>query len=164
MTDPDPSAPARRVRKRSSLAAAKALVAERRPDARLARIVDEAVRVAEVDRCTIFVVDAERFLSQIPWTRALRRVPEIAYAHHEKLDGRGHPRGVPAAEIPVESRMMAIADGFDALTGGDRPCSKARAAERALEILGGEARRGQLDGALRGVFVEAGAWREDNRR
>src|SRR5262249_4523979 len=66
-----------------------------------------------------------RFLSQIPWTRDLRRVPEIAYAHHEKLDGKGYPRAIPAAEIPVEARIMTIADIFDALTASDRPYKKA---------------------------------------
>jgi len=56
-----------------------------------------------------------RFLSQIPWTRDLRRVPEIAYAHHEKLDGKGYPRSIPGGSIPVQSKMMAIADIYDAL-------------------------------------------------
>jgi HD-GYP domain-containing protein (c-di-GMP phosphodiesterase class II) len=100
-----------------------------------------------------------RFLSQIPWTRALRRVPEIAYAHHEKLDGKGYPRGVPAGDIPLESRMMAIADVYDALTASDRPYKKALPPEKALDILGAEAGRGQLDAALLAVFVEAGLWR-----
>jgi HD-GYP domain-containing protein (c-di-GMP phosphodiesterase class II) len=100
-----------------------------------------------------------RFLSQIPWTRALRRVPEIAYAHHEKLDGHGYPRGIPASAIPVESRMMSIADVYDALTASDRPYKKALPSEKALDILAADARRGQLDAALLGVFVEAGVWR-----
>jgi HD-GYP domain-containing protein (c-di-GMP phosphodiesterase class II) len=99
------------------------------------------------------------FLSEIPWTRALRRVPEIAHAHHEKLDGRGYPRGLAAEGIPVEARIMTIADIFDALTASDRPYKKALPAEKALDILADEARRGQVDGALLGVFVEAGLWR-----
>jgi len=104
-----------------------------------------------------------RFLSQIPWTRALRRVPEIAYAHHEKLDGKGYPRGVPAGEIPLESRMMAIADIYDALTASDRPYKKALPPEKALDILAADAGRGQLDAALLAVFVEAGVWRGEPR-
>ena len=100
------------------------------------------------------------FLQQIPWTRALRRVPEIAYGHHEKLDGRGYPRQVPAAGIAVESRMMTISDIYDALTASDRPYKKAMPAERALDILGDEAKRGQVDGALLEVFVGAGVWKE----
>lgn len=100
-----------------------------------------------------------RFLSQIPWTRALRRVPEIAYGHHEKLDGRGYPRAVPAPDIAVETRMMTIADIYDALTASDRPYKKALPAQKALDILGDEARRGQVDAALLGVFVESGVWK-----
>ena len=100
-----------------------------------------------------------RFLSQIPWTRTLRRVPEIAYGHHEKLDGRGYPRAVPAPAIAVETRMMTIADIYDALTASDRPYKKAMPGERALAILEDEARRGQVDPALLGVFVEAGIWK-----
>jgi HD-GYP domain-containing protein (c-di-GMP phosphodiesterase class II) len=101
-----------------------------------------------------------RFLSQIPWTRALRRVPEIAYGHHEKLDGRGYPRGVPPEAIAVETRMMTIADVFDALTASDRPYKRAMPADKALDILRDETRRGQVDAALLGVFVEAGVWRD----
>jgi HD-GYP domain-containing protein (c-di-GMP phosphodiesterase class II) len=100
-----------------------------------------------------------RFLSEIPWTRTLRRIPEIAYGHHEKLDGRGYPRGVPAKEIAVETRMMTISDIYDALTASDRPYKKALPAEKALDILGDEAKRGQVDAPLLGVFVEAGVWR-----
>jgi HD-GYP domain-containing protein (c-di-GMP phosphodiesterase class II) len=100
-----------------------------------------------------------RFLSQIPWTSALRRVPEIAYGHHEKLDGRGYPRAVPGPSIAVETRLMTIADIFDALTASDRPYKKALPAERALEILEAEARRGQLDGSLLAVFVDAKVWK-----
>jgi len=99
-----------------------------------------------------------RFLSQIPWTRALRRVPEIAYGHHEKLDGRGYPRAMSAPAIAVETRMMTIADIFDALTASDRPYKKALPVERALDIIADEVKRGQVDGSLFGVFVEARPW------
>jgi hypothetical protein len=99
------------------------------------------------------------FLTQIPWTRTLRRVPEIAYAHHEKLDGRGYPRGVPAVQIPVEARIMTIADIFDALTASDRPYKKAVPVEKALDILAQEARGGQVDAELLGVFVGSQAWK-----
>jgi HD-GYP domain-containing protein (c-di-GMP phosphodiesterase class II) len=96
-----------------------------------------------------------RFLKQIPWTRALRRVPEIAYAHHEKLNGTGYPRAIPAPEIPVQSKMMAIADIYDALTASDRPYKKAVPHTLALDILGKEASAGQVDRELLEVFIEA---------
>jgi response regulator RpfG family c-di-GMP phosphodiesterase len=104
-----------------------------------------------------------RFLSQIPWTRTLKRVPEIAYGHHEKLDGHGYPRAVPAPAIAVETRMMTIADIYDALTASDRPYKRALPVEKALDILADEAKRGQIDAPLLSVFVEAGLWKAPAR-
>jgi HD-GYP domain-containing protein (c-di-GMP phosphodiesterase class II) len=75
-----------------------------------------------------------RFLSQIPWTRDLRRVPEIAYAHHEKLDGKGYPRGLKGDEISLEVRIVTTADIFDALTA-DRPYRAAMPVDKALSIM-----------------------------
>ena len=96
-----------------------------------------------------------RFLSRIPWTRALRRVPEIAYAHHEKLDGSGYPRGLSGSAIPVEARMMTIADIYDALTVSDRPYKRPIPHEIALSILEDEARQGKIDAELVRIFIEA---------
>jgi len=96
-----------------------------------------------------------RFLSQIPWTRALKRVPDIAYAHHERLNGTGYPRKIPAETIPVQSKMMAISDVYDALTAADRPYKKAVPHPAALDILHKEAKGGLLDGELLRIFVEA---------
>jgi HD-GYP domain-containing protein (c-di-GMP phosphodiesterase class II) len=96
-----------------------------------------------------------RFLSQIPWTRTLKRVPEIAYAHHEKLDGKGYPRAVSSEQIPVQSKMMAISDIYDALTASDRPYKKAVPHDLALDILRKESESGQLDKELFRIFVEA---------
>ena len=96
-----------------------------------------------------------RFLEQIPWTRELRRIPEIAYGHHEKLNGTGYPRRVTGAEIPVQTRMMTIADIFDALTATDRPYKRAVPAERALDILSEEAKEGMIDMNLLKTFIEA---------
>jgi HD-GYP domain-containing protein (c-di-GMP phosphodiesterase class II) len=96
-----------------------------------------------------------RFLEQIPWTRELRRIPEIAYGHHEKLNGTGYPRRVTGTEIPVQTRMMTISDIFDALTATDRPYKRAVPAERALDILSEEAREGMIDLNLLKTFIEA---------
>ena len=101
------------------------------------------------------VTHTYRFLEQIPWTRELRRIPAIAYAHHEKLDGRGYPRRITAEAIPVQTRMMTIADIFDALTATDRPYKRAVSRERALDILAAEAKEGALDRDLLDTFVEA---------
>jgi HD-GYP domain-containing protein (c-di-GMP phosphodiesterase class II) len=96
-----------------------------------------------------------RFLSQIPWTGEFKRVPEIAFAHHEKLDGTGYPRRLKAADIPLQSRMMTISDIFDALVAWDRPYKKAVPVEKALAILNDEAKQGKLDADLLNVFIEA---------
>ena len=96
-----------------------------------------------------------RFLEQIPWTRELRGIPAIAYAHHEKLNGRGYPRAITASEIPVQARMMTIADIFDALTATDRPYKRAVPCDRALDILRMEARDGMLDQHLLDNFIQA---------
>jgi HD-GYP domain-containing protein (c-di-GMP phosphodiesterase class II) len=95
------------------------------------------------------------FLQKIPWTKDLVQVPAIAYAHHEKLNGRGYPRKLNGEEIPLQSRMMTISDIYDALTAADRPYKRAVPTERAIDILRMEVNDGLLDGALVDVFVEA---------
>jgi HD-GYP domain-containing protein (c-di-GMP phosphodiesterase class II) len=96
-----------------------------------------------------------RFLSEIPWTGEYRRVPEIAYAHHEKLDGTGYPRRLQAADIPIQSKMMTISDIFDALVAWDRPYKKSVPVEKAIDILRDESTAGKLDRAILDVFVDA---------
>ena len=101
------------------------------------------------------VTHTYRFLEQIPWTRELRRIPQIAYGHHEKLNGRGYPNAVTAESIPLQTRMMTISDIYDALTATDRPYKRAVPMERAISILHMEAKDGMLDGGLLDAFVEA---------
>ena len=96
-----------------------------------------------------------RFLTQIPWTRTLRRVPDIAYGHHEKLTGRGYPRSLKEQDIALPTRMMTISDIYDALTASDRPYKRAVPREKAFDILHDEAKRGEVDGDLLKVFIEA---------
>lgn len=83
----------------------------------------------------------QNFLRQIPWTKEIKNIPQIASAHHEKLNGTGYPRNLAAAEIPFQSKMMAISDIYDALSATDRPYKRAVPRERALDILHDEARR-----------------------
>jgi HD-GYP domain-containing protein (c-di-GMP phosphodiesterase class II) len=96
------------------------------------------------------------FLKQIAWTDNLSHVTTIAHCHHEKMDGTGYPRGIKAEEIPIQSRMMTIADIYDALTAFDRPYKKSLSEARALEILIKDARAGKIDGYLLKIFIEAG--------
>ena len=109
------------------------------------------------------VVHSYKFLCRIPWSRNLRDVPSIAGAHHEKLDGSGYPHGLQADAIPIPARMMAIADIFDALTAKDRPYKKAMPVDRALDILEGDVKRGQLDRYLFDVFRQAQIWKLTTR-
>lgn len=101
------------------------------------------------------VLHTFNFLRCIPWTGELKKVPLIAAAHHEKLDGSGYPFGLQAEQIPFESRMMTVADIFDALTAADRPYKKAMPLERALDILQQEVKAGQLDPLAVGLFIDA---------
>jgi HD-GYP domain-containing protein (c-di-GMP phosphodiesterase class II) len=101
-----------------------------------------------------------RFLVQIPWTGDLARVAEIAYGHHEKLNGGGYPRGIAAPEIPLQTRLMTVADIFDALTAADRPYKRALPPDRALDILSAEAGEGLLDPALVALLIESGIYRK----
>jgi HD-GYP domain-containing protein (c-di-GMP phosphodiesterase class II) len=114
-----------------------------------------SLSAAERTEIESHVTHTFRFLSQIPWTRALRRVPVIAYAHHERLNGRGYPRAIAAEQIPVQSKMMAIADVYDALTASDRPYKRAVPTAQALSILESESKAGMLDAELFRVFVQA---------
>ncbi|EMO10331.1 HD domain protein [Leptospira borgpetersenii serovar Pomona str. 200901868] len=95
-----------------------------------------------------------QFLSMIPWTGDLKMVPSIAHAHHEKLDGTGYPRGLTADSIPVQSKIMAISDIFDALTDKDRPYKRAVSVERALDILQMEAKENHVDPDLLKIFID----------
>lgn len=95
------------------------------------------------------------FLMRIPWTAELKQVPIIAYSHHEKLDGTGYPRRLKLPDIPIQSRMMAISDIYDALTAWDRPYKKAVPIEKALDILNSEVKSGKLDRDLYNIFIEA---------
>ncbi|MEX2528767.1 MAG: HD domain-containing phosphohydrolase [Gemmatimonadota bacterium] len=101
------------------------------------------------------VTHTYRFLQEIPWTDSLSRVAEIAYGHHEKLDGTGYPLGVDAQVIPIQTRLMTASDIFDALTASDRPYKKALPPQRALDILGMEAKAGQLDAGVVDLMVES---------
>ncbi|GIW23368.1 MAG: HD family phosphohydrolase [Candidatus Sericytochromatia bacterium] len=95
------------------------------------------------------------FLSKIPWTSEFKKVPDIAYSHHEKLDGTGYPRRIKSDDIPFPSKMMAISDIYDALTASDRPYKKALPPEKAIDILGFEVKANKLDKDIYKVFVEA---------
>ena len=99
------------------------------------------------------VTHSFQFLSKIPWTPVMKGIPEIAYGHHEKLDGSGYPRGLTGDQIPIQVRMMTISDIYDALTAQDRPYKRAVPGSTAIDILREEAKQGKLDQDLLDVFI-----------
>jgi len=113
--------------------------------------------LSEAERLEIesHVTHTYRFLAKIPWTQDLAGIPEIAYAHHERLNGQGYPRRLAQSEIPLQSKAMAIADIFDALTAQDRPYKAAVPLARSLDILDQDAREGHVDPDLLHIFMEA---------
>ena len=100
------------------------------------------------------VVHTYDFLKNIPWPDYLADIPEIAKGHHEMLNGSGYPDRKKGDEILFESRMMAVADIYDALTASDRPYKRAVPADRALNILKAEADAGKLDKGIVDFFIE----------
>jgi HD-GYP domain-containing protein (c-di-GMP phosphodiesterase class II) len=95
------------------------------------------------------------FLNKIPWTSELKRVPQIASTHHEKLDGSGYPYGLNSEQIPIEAKMMTIADIYDALTAWDRPYKRAVPVDKALDIIHWEVKDGKVDPDLFQIFLDA---------
>jgi len=124
-------------------------------EVRLLSIPRGSLDAAERREIESHVQHTFNFLSQIPWTKELRGVPEIAKAHHEKINGTGYPNRLKGDEIPLPAKMMTICDIYDALTAADRPYKKAVAPGRALEILNECARDGEVEGDLFHIFQAA---------
>ena len=117
-----------------------------------------SLTASEIDEIRSHVSHTFTFLSQIPWGKQFRKIAHIAGAHHERLNGTGYPNRLRAEEIPLQSKMMAVSDIFDALTASDRPYKKAVPLEKALDILGFEVKDQHIDGDLVKIFVEARVW------
>lgn len=99
-------------------------------------------------------------LEQLPFPRHLRRVPEFAGGHHEKMDGTGYPKGLKREEMSLPARMMAIADIYEALTAADRPYKKPMTLSQSLRIMKKMNDEAHIDPDLFRLFVEAGVYRK----
>lgn len=128
-------------------------------EARLLAIPQGSLDEAERLQIQSHVDHTQNYLRQIPWTKEIKNVAEIAAAHHEKLDGTGYPHSLAGRDIPIQSKMMTIADIFDALSAGDRAYKPAVPWERALDILHDEGKRGMIDGDILRLFREAEVFR-----
>jgi HD-GYP domain-containing protein (c-di-GMP phosphodiesterase class II) len=124
-------------------------------EVRLLSIPKGSLDASERQQIESHVIHTFNFLAQIPWTKNLRKIPEIARAHHEKINGTGYPYKLHGDEIPLPTKMMTICDIFDALTASDRPYKRAVPVERALGILEECVRANEIDPELFRLFREA---------
>ena len=117
--------------------------------------------LTEEDRFKIneHIVQTIRMLSELPFPRHLRAVPEIAGGHHEKMDGSGYPRGLTREQMSPMARMMAIADIFEALTAVDRPYKKGKRLSEAVGIMARMRDAGHIDPDLFALFLRSGVYR-----
>jgi len=100
-----------------------------------------------------------KLLTQIPFTRKLKNIPRYAGAHHEILNGKGYPYGLAGEQISMQTRMMTIADIYDAITASDRSYKKAASQEQAIKILRKACEFGEIDKDLLDLFIASGAYR-----
>lgn len=100
------------------------------------------------------VVVTIKMLEKLPYPKKLRRVPEFAGGHHEKLDGTGYPNHLTDAQLSVQAKIMALADIFEALTARDRPYKKGKTLSEAMKIMGFMARDKHIDPELFRIFVQ----------
>jgi len=99
------------------------------------------------------IVVTIKMLESLPWPNHLKNVPEYAGGHHERMDGKGYPRGLTREQMSVQARVMGIADIFEALTARDRPYKKGKTLTESLDILGKFRLGGHIDPDLFDVFV-----------
>ena len=105
------------------------------------------------------IVATIRMLEALPWPKHLTNVPEYAGGHHERMDGKGYPKGLTREQMSVQARCMGIADIFEALTAKDRPYKKGKTLSESLEILGRMRQNHHIDPDLFDVFVRRRVYR-----
>lgn len=113
------------------------------------------------ERTTIndHIVVTIKMLEQLPFTKKMRRVPEYAGGHHEKMDGTGYPNGLTRDQMSLPARMMAIADIYEALTASDRPYKDAKTISESLKIMSFMVKDQHIDPDIFKLFLESGVWK-----
>ena len=114
---------------------------------------------AERDIINHHIVATIKMLEQLPWPRHLKNVPEYAGGHHERMDGKGYPRGLKREDMSWQARIMGIADIFEALTAKDRPYKEGMKLSEALAVLEGFSLNSHIDPALYEVFISRVVYR-----
>ncbi|MDH5264088.1 MAG: GAF domain-containing protein [Betaproteobacteria bacterium] len=109
---------------------------------------------AERETINHHIVATIKMLEALPWPRHLLNVPEYAGGHHERMDGKGYPKGLTRAQMSVQARIMGIADIFEALTAKDRPYKHGKTLSESLSILGKLKENGHIDPDLFDIFVK----------
>ncbi len=104
------------------------------------------------------IVASIKMLEQLPWPKHLKRVPEYAGGHHERMDGKGYPKGLTRDQMSVQARAMGIADIFEALTASDRPYKPGMKLSQAMGIMNKFKNNGHIDPDLFDVFVKKGVY------
>jgi response regulator RpfG family c-di-GMP phosphodiesterase len=99
------------------------------------------------------IVSTIKMLDALPWPNHLKHVPEYAGGHHERMDGKGYPKGLTRDQMPIQARVMGIADIFEALTAIDRPYKEGKTLTESLTILGKFKENGHIDPDLFDVFI-----------
>jgi HD-GYP domain-containing protein (c-di-GMP phosphodiesterase class II) len=105
------------------------------------------------------IVATIKMLEHLPWPKHLTKVPEYAGGHHERMDGKGYPKGLTREQMSVQARMMGIADIFEALTARDRPYKQGMKLSQAMGIMAKFKQGGHIDPDLFDVFVKQGVYR-----
>lgn len=113
---------------------------------------------AEREIINYHIVATIKMLEQMPWPKHLRNVPEYAGGHHERMDGRGYPKGLTREQMSVQARVMGIADIFEALTAKDRPYKQGMKLSEAMAIMRKFSLGGHIDPDLFEVFVRQGVY------
>ena len=114
----------------------------------------------ERDTINYHIVATIKMLEQLPWPTHLRNVPEYAGGHHERMDGKGYPKGLPREQMSLQARMMGIADIFEALTAKDRPYKVGMKLSQAMGIMANFRRNGHIDPELFEIFVRQQVYRK----
>jgi HD-GYP domain-containing protein (c-di-GMP phosphodiesterase class II) len=105
------------------------------------------------------IVATIKMLEALPWPRHLQHVPEYAGGHHERIDGKGYPKGLTGEQMSLQARMMGVADIFEALTARDRPYKSGMKLSQAIEIMTKFSQGGHIDPDLFAVFLQRGVHR-----
>ncbi len=118
----------------------------------------------ERDIINYHIVATNRMLEQVPWPKHLKNVPEYAGGHHERMDGRGYPKGLTRNQMSLQARMLGIADIFEALTADDRPYKPGMTISQALQIMVRFKMNGHIDPDLFDVFMREGVYKRYARK